>query len=75
MQRTRNESMASCLDQTTKFLNPRSQGYEVTNAYQASSDDDDSPEEYGGSGYHAPNNFNNRVVSGLEDSLRIAQFT
>ena len=76
LQRTRHDSIASCLDLSTKFLNPLSQGYEVTNA-QLSSDDDSVNEDYNtfgnGRGDHTPNDYGNRVVSDPEESLIVAR--
>ena len=68
--RPRQQSMASCLDQTTKFLNPHNQGYEVANVLLSS--DEDSLSEYDtNDDYQTHNNYSNRIVSGLEDSLRV----
>ena len=74
LQRTRHDSIASCLDLSTKFLNPLSQGYEVTNA-QLSSDEDSVNEEYNtfGRGDHAPNDYANRVLSDPEESLIVGR--
>lgn len=67
MERTRQGSTASCLDQTTRFLNPTYQGYDVINV--ESSDDE---EEIVTPTDHAHvNDCSSHVVSSPEDSLRL----
>ncbi len=75
-ERPRRQSMASCIDQTTKFLNPQNQGFGVRSAQLSSDDDSLNEEEYSTStnGYsdhttYNNNNYSDRIVSGLEDSL------
>lgn len=68
MSRTQRESEASCLDNTTKFLNPLDQSFIATTAglnSELSSSDEDN--------FMSVNDVRDSVLSGPEDSLLIAR--
>ena len=67
MSRTQRESEASCLDNTTKFLNPLDQSFIATTAglnSELSSSDEDN--------FMSVNDVRDNILSGPEDSLLIA---